>query len=136
MADEPCRVVCGGSTWQISRRRLGKGGFASVFEASSQHGMRAAVKVVDLRQQSAWVKAKLRSEAENLERAQTHANIVRFYGAVRCGSHHVFVLEAWGRDLLEQVLETRGIGEKRSLHVMTQVLCALDWLHSKNICHG
>ena len=67
----------GDESWVVTSRLLGKGGFASVYEARSSKGERAAAKVVDLRQQSAWAISKLRSEAENLARAQTHTHIVR-----------------------------------------------------------
>lgn len=87
--------------------------------------------------QSLWSRGKLRLEAENLKRAQHHEHIVRFFGQVRHGPYQVFVLEAWGQsDLLEHVLEHRGLGVARSVHILPQLLSALEWLHSQRICHG
>lgn len=136
MEELPETVNIEGQTWTVSSTLLGKGGFASVYQATSTSGVKAAMKVVDLRVQSSWATAKLRAEAENLRRAQTHDHIVGFYGEVRISHFHVFLLEAWGHDLLDQVLEHRGLGEARSHAVMLQVLKALSWLHDKRICHG
>ena len=133
----PAELSIGGRVWAINTDvLLGKGGFASVFTASSSQGDKGAAKIVDLRQQSSWATAKLKSEADNLRRAQTHENIVTFHGEVRHGYYHIFLTEVWGKDLLEEVLEHRGLGSERSVHVMAQVMQALAWLHSKRICHG
>ena len=130
------QLTIGGERWSLGRL-IGKGGFASVYEAvASGSGLQAAVKVVDLSQQSTWAQSKLCTEAENLLRAQTHANIIQLYGEARHGQYHLFVMERWGRDLLESVLEHRGLGELCTQHVMVQVLRALSWLHEKRICHG
>jgi len=136
MEDLPDLLHIDGQAWNITNTLLGKGGFASVFQARSSAGIKAAMKVVDLRLQSSWATAKLRAEADNLRRAQTHEHIVCFYGELRVSHFHVFLLEAWGHDILDQVLENRGLGEERSHGVMVQVLKALAWLHSKRICHG
>ena len=133
-ADEPLAI--GGERWSIGRL-LGKGGFASVYEATARGtGVRAAVKVIDLSQQSAWAQGKLRSEGENLARAQSHEHIISLFGEARLGHYHVFVMERWGRDLLEAVLEQRGLGEAYTQLVMVHVMRALSWLHEKRICHG
>lgn len=133
----PATVHVAGQTWNIDTNTLlGKGGFASVFLARSANGERGAAKVVDLRQQSTWATAKLKAEAANLRRGQTHKHIVHFYGEVRQACHHIFLTEAWGQDLLEDVLRLRGLGSERSQHVMLQVMRALAWLHEKHICHG
>ena len=130
------QLTIGGERWSLGRL-IGKGGFASVYEAvASGSGLQAAVKVVDLSQQSTWAQSKLCTEAENLLRAQTHANIIQLYGEARHGQYHLFVMERWGRDLLESVLEHRGLGELCTQHVMVQVLRALVWLHDLRICHG
>lgn len=129
-------MAVGGQSWQIGRL-LGRGGFASVYECvASGSGLRAAVKVVDLTQQSQWAQGKLRTEGDNLRRAQEHEHIIGLFGEARINHHHVFVMERWGRDLLEAVLEQRGLGESYSQHVMVQVMRALAWLHEKRICHG
>ena len=123
-------------SYLVADTLLGKGGFASVYLAWSSKGESAAVKVVDCKQQSSWANGKLRSEVTTLRRAQTHENIISLLGEQRIGSFHVFVLEEWGQDLLDQVLEHKGLGEVRALNVMAQVLRALEWLHSRSICHG
>ena len=132
--DEPIEVA--GERWVLGPC-LGKGGFASVFQATAcGSGKSAAIKVIDLEQQSAWAQSKLRSEGDNWLRAQAHANVIALYGEARRGKYHVFVMEQWGRDLLEPVLEHRGLGEIYAQHAMMQVLRALCWLHEKRICHG
>ena len=91
------QLTIGGERWSLGRL-IGKGGFASVYEAvASGSGVQAAVKVVDLSQQSTWAQSKLCTEAENLLRAQTHANIIQLYGEARHGQYHLFVMERWGR---------------------------------------
>ena len=133
-SDEPLPVA--GERWCLGPL-LGRGGFASVYSATAcTTGRRAAIKVIDLAAQSAWAQAKLRTEGENLQRAQRHQNIIELYGEARLGQYHVFVMESWGRDLLEPVLEQRGLGEAYSQGVMVQVMRALAWLHEKRICHG
>lgn len=133
----PRSLTIDGRCWTVQPDvLLGKGGFATVVQARAPGGHKAALKVVDIRQQSTWATSKLQAEAENLRRAQTHAHIVRFHGELRIGSFHVFLLENWGHDLLDQVLEDRGLGEGRSVHIVAQVLEALTWLHSRRICHG
>ena len=137
MACLPAELSIGGRVWTVDTDALlGKGGFASVFAARSSQGDRGAAKIVDLRQQSSWATAKLKSEADNLRHAQTHEHIVTFHGEARHGCYHIFLTEVWGKDLLEEVLEHRGLGSERSVHVMAQVMQALTWLHSKRICHG
>jgi len=107
-------------------------------EAGPSHsGRRAAVKVIDLRLQSKWAQGKLRSEADNLKRAQGSQHIVGFYDEIRHGPFQLFVLEACGQcDLLDHVLEHRGLGESRAGAVVVQLLKGLAWLHDMNICHG
>jgi len=128
--------------WRVTSKVLGVGGFARVHEAwgvreSGHPGKRAAVKVIDLREQSTWAQGKLRSEADNLRRAQGSDRIVGFLDEIRHGPFQVFVLEAWGQcDLLDHVLEHRGLGERRAHGVLVQLLEALAWLHELNICHG
>ena len=123
-------------SYLVSDTLLGKGGFASVYLAWSSKGESVAIKAVDCNKQSAWAIGKLRTEATALKRAQQHENIVQLFGELRVGQYHVFVLEAWGQDLLDQVLEYKGLGEQRALNVMAQVLRALEWLHERRICHG
>ena len=134
------RVEVNNNAWLITATLLGRGGFASVYRAFSAVGHntnRAAIKVVDLRKQRGkWAAEKLRLEQQALVAAQSHPNIVRFDGAVQRGPYHIFVFEEWGQDLLEQVLKHRGLGAGRTLQVLEQVLAALEWLHSKSICHG
>ena len=130
------QLTVGSETWKLGRL-LGRGGFASVYECvASGSGVRAAVKVIDLSQQSQWAQSKLRSEGDNLRRAQRHENIIELIGEARIGHLHLFVTERFGRDLLESVLEQRGLGEAYSRQVMVQVMRALAWLHEKRICHG
>lgn len=130
------RLHVAGETWHLSADLLGKGGFANVYRCRSQRGQSGAAKVVNLKESSKWVKTKLKTEASALEAAQSHPHIIRFYGTVRRGAHHIFILEAWGSDLLEQVLRDRGLGGARTLPVVEQVLSALRWLHGMRICHG
>ena len=134
----PCResVCVGGEEWSLGQV-LGRGGFATVYAGTAHAtGRRAAVKIIDLSVQSPWADAKLRTEGENLHRAQRHQNVIELFGEARLGQYHVFVMEAWGRDLLEPVLEQRGLGEEYSQGVMVQLMRALAWLHEKRICHG
>ena len=125
-----------GERWVVGRL-IGTGGFGKVYQATAcGSDVCAAVKVVDLTKQSAWAQAKLCTEGENLQRAQAHENVIRLFGEGRYGQYHVFVMEHWGRDLLEAVLEQRGLGEKYTQTVMVQVMRALVWLHEKRIVHG
>ena len=119
------------------------GGFARVHEAwglegsGAFSGKRAAAKIIDLRQQSAWAQAKLQSEKDNLRRAQGSEHIVTFFDDIRSGPWQLFILEAWGQcDLLEYVLQSRGLGERRAQGVVGQLLKALAWLHAMHICNG
>ena len=129
-------LLVGGEVWTLGGL-IGRGGFASVYSAVAHGtGLCAAVKVVNLAQQSTWAQSKLCTEGENLKRAQSHPNIIRLHGEARHGQYHLFVMERWGRDLLESVLEYRGLGEAASQHAMVQVMRALSWLHDKRICHG
>ena len=54
------QLTIGGERWSLGRL-IGKGGFASVYEAvASGSGLQAAVKVVDLSQQSTWASVRER----------------------------------------------------------------------------
>ena len=94
------RLSTANGAWLVTAHLLGRGGFANVFRAYSAHGHsveRAAIKAVDLRKQrTSWAREKLKHEQVALEAAQTHPNIVRFYGALVHGPYHIFVFEGDG----------------------------------------
>ena len=98
--------------------------------------------MVDLREQSAWMTAKLQGETLALRRAQgCTSGVVRFFGSLRIGPFHAFVLERGHGDMLERVLTARaetgsGLGAMRARGIVEQVLVALSWLHSNGIVHG
>ena len=90
----------------------------------------------------AWMTAKLQGETLALRRAQgCTSGVVRFFGSLRIGPFHAFVLERGHGDMLERVLTARaetgsGLGPMRARGIVEQVLVALSWLHSNGIVHG
>jgi serine/threonine-protein kinase SBK len=65
-----------------------------------------------------------------------HKNILKVYDAVfQCDGYYMFAMEyAPLGDLTSNITE-HGLAEVHTKHVACQVGSALQWIHSKNLCH-
>ena len=65
-----------------------------------------------------------------------HKNILKVYDAVfQCDGYYMFAMEyAPLGDLTSNITE-HGLGEIHTKRVLCQVGSALQWIHSKNLCH-
>jgi len=65
-----------------------------------------------------------------------HKNILKVYDAVfQCDGYYMFAMEyAPLGDLTSNISET-GLAEIHTKHIACQVGSALQWIHSKNMCH-
>uniref|UniRef100_A0A0K2T9A4 Serine/threonineprotein kinase, putativelike [Tribolium castaneum] n=1 Tax=Lepeophtheirus salmonis TaxID=72036 RepID=A0A0K2T9A4_LEPSM len=68
----------------------------------------------------------------------SHKNILRIYDGLvfQAKGYFVFAAEyAPLGDLTSNVLSERGIGETATKSITKQIASALEWVHSKNLCH-
>ena len=77
----------------------------------------------------------LKNELEAL-RSVDHPNIVKLYETYEDENYFHIVMEyCEGGDLLSKFIQTRKIDEKRSAHIIYQVLSAVNHLHKNGIVH-
>lgn len=122
------------TAWYLTRE-LGKGGFATVFEAEGPGGRRAACKVIQA--DCLARKARARQEIEALQAAQPHRHVVTFLGSRQCGQFIFILQELRCGDILDEVLRQGGLAEAHAKQVVQQLLQALVHLHrDRSIIHG
>ena len=97
-----------------------------------------AVKIIDTRKfaMTPGLSAiEIREEA-NLMKSLDHDNIIRIKDTYEVG-HWIFIVMEYlrGGDLFDRIYERGRYGEENARVVMTQILHAVEYLHSKNICH-
>jgi len=130
-------------------RELGRGASGTVFECIRLgDGEKFAAKAIDLRRLRLSAKAdrelkKLQREVDILKLVPPHANLVRFVDALEEGSWAFLVLEfVPGGDLFSALVRRPASAgsrpcfrEAETVHVLTQLVDGLDFLHSHGVIH-
>jgi serine/threonine protein kinase len=115
---------------------LGKGSYGSVYMGMLPDGRLVAVKEVELsRKHKKELLVGLKKEI-NLLRTLVHPNVVRYYGAHSTGRHmRVFMEFAVGGSLTSLVRKFDHLSEPVARRYVQQILCGLEYLHSKHVIH-
>jgi len=127
--------------FEKSAKPLGKGGFGMVFMARVRRdpGMRVAIKMMDkvrLRQLKAPTDMVI-NEVELMRECVGRDSFVQLYDFIETTSKYCLILEYCGNGTLQDaVMLTEGfLGEAQVRFLMQQMLDAIAFLHSRNICH-
>ena len=121
-------------------RALGKGAMGMVYEARDPNlERRVAIKTIKVdalsQQASAEYEARFRTEAHSAARLQ-HPHIVSVYDSGRHGDIAYLVMELVQGDDLKKLLDGGKIFTlAQSMHLMRDLLSALDYAHQQNIVH-
>lgn len=117
--------------------KIGEGGFGTVFKAIclATHEERA-VKVISLHKHSYMNKKIILNEIAMLLKLD-HPNIIKLYEIVESEDTYYIVTEYCDGGTLADYLSKhkREKGELLAKEVMTKLLSAVKYLHSKNIIH-
>eukprot|EP01102_Stenamoeba_stenopodia_P008771 TRINITY_DN255_c0_g3_i1.p1 TRINITY_DN255_c0_g3~~TRINITY_DN255_c0_g3_i1.p1 ORF type:complete len:519 (-),score=86.09 TRINITY_DN255_c0_g3_i1:12-1568(-) len=118
--------------------QIGSGAFSSVCSAVNRTtGERVAVKIID--RNRFWQNQKqmefLEREKKILSRVK-HPNITSVYGIFESKSHIYIVMElARGGELFKKILDDGSYSESVARRLFTQLLDAMEYLHSQGIVH-
>lgn len=115
--------------------QIGRGGFGCVYKVVMKNGSiyRAAKKINKNSLKSEEHKSLLAQMAIMMH--MDHPNITKLYEVYEQPNYYVMILELCdGGQLFEKVVD-RTITEKDAKHIITQILSALHYLHSKGIVH-
>lgn len=156
-SEAPCQLVSDntivwhGVSWSWSADDLlGSGRFSSVYrlrraayattdpEADALTGIdEVAAKVTRLEGLSPWARDQLVEEAI-IWSSLSHPHILRFYGTAVDGdaTQHVSLLElARGGELFDRIVRMTDFGEAHAINQVTQILSAIEYIHSRGIVH-
>lgn len=117
-------------------KELGKGGFGTVDLVQNINTKKLyALKTVKTQGISEATKEDLKTEVKICGTIE-HRNIVKCYGSLSYDGDIHFLLEyANGGDLLEKIFRNKGLSEAETKKVIIDILNALEYCHSKHICH-
>jgi hypothetical protein len=115
-------------------KKLGSGGLADVFEASSPDGKHVAIKLLrEPERGGAYVRRFLR-EGRLLMRFE-HSGLPRCYDVVDCDRPYI-VLELLVGDTLGAVVRRNGgVGAEKIVKLATKMLNVLEFLHGNGVIH-
>lgn len=115
---------------------LGEGTVGTVKRATSKDKKEEfAVKIVRTRDMELLLN--LKNEFVNLKRLD-HANIVKVYELhydPKTSRVYIVMELVKGREMLEHLQELGAYSEKEACHIFTQILNAIEYLHSQGITH-
>lgn len=83
MAKPSSPIRCASEEWLLTGSILGRGGFATVYEAESSRGEQVAIKVIDREHSSKDTVTRVELERQTLLLAQPHPHIVRLFASVQ-----------------------------------------------------
>mmetsp|Transcript_27465 Transcript_27465/g.56307 ORF Transcript_27465/g.56307 Transcript_27465/m.56307 type:complete len:603 (+) Transcript_27465:181-1989(+) len=120
----------------IERVELGKGKFGSVRLATHRKtGQTAAIKIMQKRDKDEKELRLMLREIEIMKNVQ-HPNCIEFYGMYESRNHLYIVMElVTGGQLLDRIIEKDHYSETEAARVFTQMISAIDYLHSVGIVH-
>lgn len=116
-------------------RRLGKGSYATVLLARRQRdGRVVAVKQMRL---SRWnTKDVVMNEIYIMQKIKGHRNILTLYEYFSSPTSFQLILQyCEGGEILDAVLERKGLSENEAKEIMRQTFEGLRHCHKLNICH-
>jgi calcium-dependent protein kinase len=113
---------------------VGQGGFGKVYKALyKETDQFRAIKVMK-KSQANTVKS-FQIEVSIFKKLD-HPNIIKLYEMWEDKSYYFLVMDfCEGGDLLDRIDEKQGLDAGQAAHYLKQVLGALAYLHSNNICH-
>ncbi|ORX92543.1 Pkinase-domain-containing protein [Basidiobolus meristosporus CBS 931.73] len=118
-------------------RSLGSGSFSKVYlaEDSEQPGRLVALKMVELNCDQST--KQLISREIQMLKTLDHPNVVGFYESFETDTHFVLVLEyVQDGDLFDYVANhANEYCESKVQEIFKHIVDAVEYLHSKNICH-
>eukprot|EP00126_Sphaerothecum_destruens_P006504 Sdes_comp19389_c0_seq2m10689 len=121
----------------ILKERLGSGRFATVRKCiNKSSGKPYAAKIFSKKNSSCPHTRKQACNEMEILSTLSHPNIVRFYEMYESNVEIVLIVDlAPGGDLFEHLDISKGIPEPEGLGIISQILCAVQYLHSSNIIH-
>jgi len=117
-------------------RKLGEGGFAEVFEATSAVGnTKVAIKVIKKDKMEEDDVAAIHQEVRVLE-SLNHPNIVHLFEFFDEPRNYYMVMEVIsGGELFDRIVEMTVYNEKEARDLVVVLLQALKYMHDRNIVH-
>jgi calcium-dependent protein kinase len=117
---------------------LGKGTFGEVYKAENLKGkFTCAVKCIEkkkLKNNKVYFNLMM-NELEVLQKA-SHPHIMRIFELLEDDVHYYVVSEfVQGGELFDRIVKLRMFSEQKAAYVVTQILLALNYIHSQNIMH-
>uniref|UniRef100_A0AC35U777 Protein kinase domain-containing protein n=1 Tax=Rhabditophanes sp. KR3021 TaxID=114890 RepID=A0AC35U777_9BILA len=119
-------------------KNIGQGTFANVYIANHElTGMKIALKLVEKSKQSQIEnRGRLEEEIRNLVAVQNHPYILKLYQAININDYFGFVTEYVSKGDLYSLIKEKGrYSESTARHYFNQIVCAVAYCHSRNICH-
>ena len=116
---------------------IGTGGMATVYGAYDQlTGKSVAIKMMQKKLEHNARQIKLFVNESTALSLLSHPNIVQVYNTVITNSTKYIIMEYVEGITLKKHIDHRGaLAEREVLYYATQILSALDYIHSKNIVH-
>ncbi len=121
----------------ILERKLGEGGMGAVYFGRHRGlDQEVAIKVLNpIIATNHELKERFLQEAK-IQVSLRHPNIVMVHTAITTGPHMALIMEYVDGTSLEKVLERRGtLPVADAVHIIKQVLSALEHAHSKGVIH-
>lgn len=123
------------SDFYLFIKYLGSGSFGKVVHAIDRStGSEVAVKVIDKHTVKQGKISELRKEAEILS-SLDHKNIVKFIHLKETSKRIFLVMELVRGGDLQEYLQNHKLTELEASQIMTGVLRAVEYMHSKNVIH-
>ena len=114
---------------------LGSGTFGKVVHAIEKAtGTSLAVKVIEKKTVKHGKIAELKKEAEILA-SLNHPNVIKFFHFKETDKRLFIAMELITNGNLQQFLDSHKITDLQASQIMTGVLKAVDYIHSKNVIH-
>ncbi|MHB2016255.1 MAG: serine/threonine protein kinase, partial [Candidatus Xenobia bacterium] len=121
---------------------LGQGGMGAVYRVRDENGQAVALKLMSLADRSAFSQARFEREFKVLQRL-CHPNLVRVLSYACQGEYPYYTMElVEGKPLLDHAAfasppgtELCGAATPQVLHILQQLLSALDYIHRNGLVH-
>lgn len=119
--------------YKISKKRIGKGSFSTVYKAYNEHNKLVAIKQIYLdntKNKNSFLKE------FNLMRKLNHINIIKVYDIILEDKHTVYlILEYFKKGDLSVFLKDKYLENKNIQHYSIHLKDGLEYLLSQNIIH-